>query len=153
MAEYGLDFFSELRAPADKVWRSVTSLAGINQELMPLLSMVGTDGTERLDQLVDGAEIDPLHVTLRLGGLVPIGSATIHIIELDRFRFTEQSDQPGMRSWQHARRIEPDEPGCTLLNRVEFTPARAGAATSKLIEGLFAFRHRNLRRFWNTPNS
>lgn len=141
-------FRSDLLALPGDVWRAATSIAGINGELMPLMAMHSPRGIEHLGELVTPGGIAAVDATIRLGGLLPIGRATIELVELGGSHFVERSNQPGMRFWQHAREVVPSAAGCTLTDTLTFEPRAFAAFSAWLIERLFQHRHRRLRARW-----
>ncbi len=141
-------FRSDLLASPDDVWRAATSMGGINAELMPLMAMHSPDGIEYLTELVTSEGIASVDVTIRLGGVLPIGGATIQLVELGEFRFVERSNQPGMRFWQHEREVVPSAEGCTVVDHLTFEPRSITPISTYFVELLFKHRHRRLRARW-----
>jgi ligand-binding SRPBCC domain-containing protein len=86
-----------------------------------------------------------------LGGLVPVEYDDLTLVELGPgLRFLERSPVLSQRSWQHERRVEPVDGGCRLTDRLTFEPRVAAAArvSRRVVEAIFAHRHRRLvRRF------
>ena len=157
LAEQGkpstLTFRSALSATAQDVWRDVTSLKGINAELKPMLSMESVGDITHLDQLAKEDGSGSFVVCVKAAGIVPMGRTTIDIIELDEMRFVESSDQPGMKSWRHERRVQPAQSGCILTDLLTFRPRIAPRLTGRFVDALFRSRHRYLRRRWGPLSS
>ena len=146
---------SDLAAPADVVWQRVTSSAGINHELMPIVRMTVPRGLESLD--LDSVE-SGRHLGrswLLLGGVLPFDYDDITIEHLDPGRsFQEDSTMLSQRSWRHHRLVEPTGPdSCTVTDHVTFRPRLP--VPVRLLEALFrqvfAHRHRRLRRRFGSP--
>ena len=83
------------------------------------------------------------------GGVVPIDRHFFMLAEVERGRgFVEQSTSWSERAWEHRRHLEPrDERGCTLTDRLTFTPrvSLSGPILSWVIGAVFSHRHRVLR--------
>lgn len=141
-------FRSDLMASPEDVWRAATSLAGINAELMPLMAMHSSAGIRDLGELVAPASIASVDVTVRLCGLIPVGRATIELVELGEFHFVERSNQPGMHFWQHERQVVASAAGCAIIDRLSFEPRVMPPILGLVVERLFAHRHRRLRARW-----
>lgn len=142
-----------LRASSEDVWRSVTSLEGINFELRPWMTMTAPGDLDGLslddDRVILG---QPLFAsTVRLLGILPMDRMHLTLVELEPGRrFVEESPMLTMRRWRHERTIEPRGDGCAVTDRITFAP-RLSAATPLVqvaLEAFFAHRHRQLvRRF------
>ena len=137
-----------LTADPDTVWRSVTSMDGINAELRPLLRMSAP--IRDLSDLPEDALGRVLCTAIVWAFVViPYDRMKLRIVELDldRRRFVERSDMLWIRAWQHERWIDarPDG-GCTITDRLTATP-RVGLLRPVVrwcIERLFRHRHRRL---------
>ncbi len=141
-----LTFCSALDAPAANVWASVVSLAGINDEAMPLFRMTAPSGITSLTDtaFVPGQRL--FRSTILAFGLIPIDWSDLKLDELNLgHSFVERSDMASMHSWEHIRVVEPDGAGCNLTDRLAFTPRLPAAITRRLISLAFRNRHRKLR--------
>jgi ligand-binding SRPBCC domain-containing protein len=146
---------STLHAPHDRVWAHATSMAGVNQELWPLLRM-----TYPADRAEIGGQAVPLGTPLfrsvvLLFGVLPIDYDQITFEALDPGRrFVESSRTMSQRVWRHERTVDPVGGGCTVTDRVTFVPkvAAMGSLLLPALGLLFANRHRRLtRRFGGDP--
>jgi ligand-binding SRPBCC domain-containing protein len=145
---------TRLPAPAAAVWRSAPTLAGINREMRPWLTM-------HAPPELDGVSLDDERVVLgeplfsspvRLFGLVPVDRMAVTLVELDRGRrFVEESPMRSMRRWRHERTVEPDGAGCRVTDTVTFEPLVAAAAplVRRAVAAFFAHRHRQLVRHFS----
>jgi ligand-binding SRPBCC domain-containing protein len=147
---------SIVAAPAKDVWQWVTSPAGINHELMPILRMTIPRGMK-------GKGIDDLPIAEGIGrswlllfGCVPVDFDDITIVEReDGRRFLEKSTMLSLSYWEHERTVTESEGGCEVTDRITFrlrSPLdrlpHVEAAAAMLLRSLFAHRHRRLvRRF------
>jgi ligand-binding SRPBCC domain-containing protein len=146
---------SRLAAPADAVWRRVTTGPGINAELMPIVRMTVPRGLESLDldTVRDGQHLG--RSWLLLGGVLPFDYDDITIERVEPGRaFQEDSTMFSQRSWRHHRVVEPDGPDrCTVTDQVTFRPRLPVPvrALEALFRQVFAHRHRRLRRRFGAP--
>jgi ligand-binding SRPBCC domain-containing protein len=147
---------SFVNAPVDDVWRFVTSPAGINHELMPVMRMT-------VPRHLKGKTIRDVSVGEKIGrswfllfGLVPFDFDDITIAELHHgHRFLERSTMFSMAFWEHERTVDEADGGCEVRDRVTFRlrpPMRfipgAHRVLAWILHKLFVHRHRRLvRRF------
>ena len=139
-------------ASAHDVWRWVTSPAGINHELLPVMRMTVPRGMigKDIDSLPTGRAIGRSWILLF--GFVPVDFDDITIAELeDGRRFLERSTMLSMSSWEHERTVHPTERGCEVTDRVTFRLRppldrlpHVEAAAAALLRWLFGHRHRRL---------
>lgn len=145
MATITLRFESRLRAPAAQVWDAVSTLAGVNAELMPLMRMSGPQQV-RLQDLPRGRTA--FVSTLLAAGVLPVDR---HALCLERVwpgeGFDERSHSWMQRVWVHRRRLQTLPGGCRISDELEFTPRLAwlGAPLRLIVRSLFTHRHRRLR--------
>jgi ligand-binding SRPBCC domain-containing protein len=146
---------SSLRAPPERVWERVTSLEGINDELLPLVRMTVPRGLEHMDlREIAGREIAaPTHLGrswILLFGLLPFDYDDLVLVRVEPNRgFLERSRMLSQRLWEHERTLEPDgTDGCTLTDRVRFAPRGPLPARwlRPILRRVFRHRHRRLRR-------
>jgi ligand-binding SRPBCC domain-containing protein len=149
---------TQLAASAGEVWRHVTSIAGINAEMGPVLRM--TAPAEARDRTLDDPEVtlgEPLFASyVLLLGVVPVERMKVTLVELaPGRRFVEESPMLVMRRWRHERSVEPSGGGCRVTDRVDFEPRLAWAARPMgvAVAAFFRHRHRRLeRRFGATAS-
>ena len=141
---------SEIAAGAVEVWNRVVTPEGINDEMVPWMSMSVPRGHPNLS--IDNAPVGvPLgRAWLRLFGVVPFDydRLTIAVIDPGR-RFREESTMASMRAWVHDRTVEPTGIDSTLVtDRISMTPRMlltpAGPLLRRTLEAFFAHRHRRL---------
>jgi ligand-binding SRPBCC domain-containing protein len=140
---------SLVAAPRERVWERVSTPAGINAELMPLMKM-------RLPRGVRNLDVDSVPVGRRLGrcpllllGFLPFDWDDLVIVRLDPpGGFLERSSMLSMRLWEHERTLETAGPGCRVRDRVRFEPRLRlqGRLLLPLVRAIFHHRHRRLRR-------
>jgi hypothetical protein len=146
----------DLAVDADRLWRDVCTLEGVNRELGPLLRMTAPPGLE-------GATIDALRPGepagrswLLLGGLVPVEYDDLCLAEIGPRRFLERSRMLTMDPWEHERSVESQGEGsCRLTDRLRFAPRgplRSIGVADRLAEAVvgavFGHRHRRLAKLY-----
>lgn len=145
---------SVLRAPADAVWARVTTFAGINDEMRPLMRMTAPRALRE-----GGITAVPIgeracRSWILAGGVLPVEYDDLVVVELEDGRFLERSSMLTQRVWEHERTVAPHPEGSLVTDRVAFTPRRGipAALTARMIGLTFAHRHRRLqRRFSGRP--
>jgi ligand-binding SRPBCC domain-containing protein len=137
---------SEVSAPAEAVWRRVTSPAGINHELGPWMRMTLPRGVNGLEDVELGRRIGRSWV-LALG-VIPFDYDDVTLVEMEPGRrFLERSPMGSMRHWEHERVVEPrGERACAVTDRLTFEPKLrfAERVVRGVVERIFRHRHRRL---------
>ncbi|MBI2394750.1 MAG: hypothetical protein HYV09_34595 [Deltaproteobacteria bacterium] len=151
---------SRLATPANEVWRVVSSMRGVNDELAPWLRMTHPRGVDRLDAQEVPLGRPLFRSWLLLFGVLPVDFDHIGFARVEPGRgFREESTMLTMRAWTHERTIAPvlgNEGGCELTDRIELEPRLALALplSQRITAALFRHRHRRLRaRFGELPAS
>jgi ligand-binding SRPBCC domain-containing protein len=145
-----LRFESRLAASAPAVWAEVSTMGGVNAELLPLMRMTYPVHAQRLE----AADVKPGTVLfqswLLAFGVLPVDR---HALSLERLYpgegFDERSSSWMQRIWIHRRRITTVDAGsCHVTDEVSFEPRLPFAAPllRGIVGALFAHRHRRLRR-------
>lgn len=145
---------SVLRAPPDAVWTRVTTFAGINDELRPLMRMTAPPALRE-----GGIAAVPLgeracRSWILAGGVLPVEYDDLTVVELEEGRFLERSSMLTQAVWEHERTVVPHSDGARIADRVAFTPRRGvpAALTARIVGLTFDHRHRRLqRRFSGRP--
>ncbi|MCG8393714.1 MAG: hypothetical protein MI745_11590 [Pseudomonadales bacterium] len=141
-----LTFTSTLPVDSQTLWRAITSMAEINAEMQPWLTMgvpKGMAGLEDVD-LVPGQPL--FRSPLKLFGVLPVGHSDLTLLSLTPGEgFVEASPMTGMRLWRHERRLATSGQGCTLHDTLVFEPRFLPRATGALVTLFFRHRHRRLR--------
>ena len=147
-----LRFQSHLAAPPDAVWRRVTSVAGIDAEMAPLLRMTFPAGMQGLADAAFVPGTTLCRSWLLLFRVLPVDFSDLTLVELEPGRrFLERSPMGTMAFWQHERTVVPAPGGCHVVDALTFRPRRLlPSALVRACVGLF-FRHRHarLRRHFN----
>jgi hypothetical protein len=140
-----LRFESELAAAPDTVWRRVTSVDGIADEMAPLLRMTFPRGMRALpaDGFLPGRRL--CRSWLLLLRVLPIDWSDLTLVELEPGRrFLERSPMFSMAFWQHERIVAPAAQGATVVDNLTFRPRLLPRVLARASVALF-FRHRHAR--------
>jgi hypothetical protein len=140
-----LRFESHLAAAPDTVWRRVTSVDGIDDEMAPLLRMTFPRGMRALslDACVPGQRL--CRSWLLLLRVLPIDRSDLTLVELEPGRrFLERSPMLSMAFWQHERIVAPSAQGTTVVDQLMFHPRLLPRVLARASVALF-FRHRHAR--------
>lgn len=150
-------------APADIVWKRVTTPEGINDELWPFLRMT-------VPEPVRGRSIDDVELGKKicrswmlLFGFIPFEYDDIALAEREPGkRFLETSSMFSLKTWIHERVLTPVPDGCELFDRLSFQMRRPfafipgmGRLVCASLGRLFRHRHRRVvkhfegRSRWN----
>ena len=152
-----IEVSSRLAAPRSEVWARVSTMSGVNDELLPLVRM--TYPGPRSASLA-GLAFMPGEVLFRSWvlafGFLPFDRHALSLCTVtDGVGFVEESTSWLQRRWRHERQLDdlPDG-GCTVTDRLIVEP-RLGAAsrlTRALVQRIFTHRHHRLRaRFGQQP--
>ncbi|RDI67803.1 hypothetical protein [Nocardia pseudobrasiliensis] len=154
MATQHIRVRSEVDAPLDTVWKSITSAEGINAELRPYVRMLTPRGAYDLDigNVTDGTRLG--HSVLLLFGVVPFDYDDITVAEIEPGRrFREESTMLSMRSWTHERTLREIDGRTEVTDAVSFhtrLPLSLIPGTDRALRATVAFlfrhRHQRLRR-------
>ena len=136
----------------DTVWRHMTDMRGVNEELMPWIYMTYPSDLHRLSAVSQVALGKQLFIsTLCLFGLFPID---LHFLSLDDIRdhegFDENSTSLLQSHWRHKRHIRDNSSdiGVEVVDELSFQPRLPliGYLLYPVIRGVFFHRHQQLRR-------
>ena len=147
MSRAVLTFTSDLAASPEDVWRWITSMEGISRELSPILKMTAPRGVTDISrvQLTPGKPL--FRSWVLLFGILPIDRSDLTLLTLEAGKgFVEQSPMLSMKTWRHERRLEPNDGGTSLTDRLIFQPRIATSVTRWFIKAVFNHRHEVLRR-------
>lgn len=147
-AEETFSISSELAASPDAVWRHVSSMVGINQELAPLSMTYPAAVAElRAETVALGQVLFQSWVLLY--GVLPIDRHALRLLEIRPGEgFHEDSTSWLQRRWVHERWLAPLPGGCRVTDRLRFTP-RLGLLrplVAAVVRATFERRHRRLRQ-------
>lgn len=151
-APIDLRFSSHVRTGRAEVWAVVSTMAGVNAELMPFVKMTHPRDRTSLEgeTIVPGEVV--FHSWLLIGGVLPFDR---HALALERVMegegFDEESTSWMQRRWRHERRLIDEGDGtCTVTDHLVVEP-RLGLLrplAERIVRFLFGHRHRRLvRRF------
>lgn len=142
---------SDVAADRAEVWRSISSMAGVNYELRPVLRMSSPREQQALPvEVVPGGVI--FRSWLLLFGLLPLDRHALALERVDGgIGFVEESTSWLQRRWRHERTLSiVDDRGCNISDRLVVEPRLAPLrpVIGVVVKQLFEHRHRRLvRRF------
>lgn len=152
---------SLLAAPAGEVWRRAATMAGVNEELRPVVRM--THPAE-LRSLVEEGPRAVGRVAFRswllAGGVVPFDRHSLRLLAVDDRGddgggFVEDSTSWLQARWRHEREVEPAGPDrCRVTDRLLVEPRVGPAAplVGAVVGRIFDHRHRVLRRRYGSAD-
>jgi len=144
-----LELSSRLAASRAEVWAVVSSMKGVNDELMPFVRMTYPSRLSKLTaaDVVPGAVL--FHSWILGLGVLPFD---LHALALQEIRegdgFVEESTSWMQSRWRHERVLtDTPEGGCVVTDRLLIEPrvALARPLVAAVVGRLFAHRHRRLR--------
>lgn len=153
---------SRIAAPAAAVWDRVTTPAGINHELMPIMKMTVPRSFRdvTIERIAPGTRLGRSYFLL--AGFLPFDYDDITIAEVEPGRrFLESSSMLSMRSWRHERTVTPygeeteirDEVSFQLRGPFSGIPSW-NSAVAAVLGAVFRHRHRRLQaHFRSRPSS
>jgi ligand-binding SRPBCC domain-containing protein len=154
MSRVELTFTSDLASPPDRVWRWITSVRGISQELAPVLKMTAPEGvTDIADVKVQPGQ--PLFRSwVLLFGILPVDRSDLTLLSLEPGTgFVEQSPMLSMKVWRHERHLEESGEGTLLTDRLTFQPRLATFVIRWFIRTVFNHRHRVLQQHFGVRSA
>ena len=134
-------------APPEEVWKWITSLKGIQKEMMPYFKMTAPKGIKAISDLKIelGKRLFRSHIYLF--GFLPYGYDDITLIEYSEGNgFIEESPMTSMELWRHQRDLEIAENGTMITDQLTFKPKHASKMVGKFIQRVFKHRHKVLKR-------
>ncbi|MBU2490103.1 MAG: hypothetical protein KKA60_12000 [Proteobacteria bacterium] len=139
---------TRLSTDAGTVWDHASSPEGIARELAPWMKMTFPAWARKLtpETVTPGKKL--FRSWILLFGLLPVEFDDLTIMAIDPpRRFLERSRMLSLSLWQHERIVEPDNHGCTVTDRLAFTPKIPGTGplARTLVKLLFTHRHRRLK--------
>ncbi len=147
-----------LAAPADDVWAWVTTPAGVNDELRPLLRMTVPAGWQGAGLADLTPPVTVGRSWLLAGGIVPFDWDHLHLAAVGDRSFAERSSMGTCTSWWHDRSVTPAAEGCVVHDQVSFVLRRplrwlpgAAAGYAAVVARIFAHRHRRLVTRFGSP--
>ncbi|MGQ0699817.1 MAG: hypothetical protein ACT4PZ_16440 [Panacagrimonas sp.] len=151
-----LAFASDLATPAETVWAAVSTMNGVNDELMPLMCMTYPPELSNLESAAFAPNKVLFRSWLMLFGCVPVDR---HSLRLERLYpgegFDERSSSWTQRVWIHRRRVLVIDAGCRVSDELEFQPRVSILALvlHGFVRMLFRHRHRRLRAKFGTAST
>lgn len=143
-----IDITSRVGCPAHELWPIMTSAAGVNAELNPLITMTfpqaGFDfASAPLNQ--------PLFSSwILLFGFLPFDRHTFVLHEIGPSHFVETSHTLLQKLWRHERYLTEQDDGAEIRDVVTVVPRLKFLMplTNRIVATIFRHRHRRLARLY-----
>lgn len=152
--EQRFEVTSVVAASPDVVWRRVSTIAGVNAELMPLARMTcpaAFAGRSLADAPLGRRAF---RSWLLLFGVLPFDWDDLCLVRVEPGRgFLESSTMLSQRRWVHERTLEPAAEGCRVTDRLAFEPRipLTGPLFGPVFRLAFRWRHHRLRHAFGVP--
>ena len=147
-----VDVATHITARPDEVWARVSTFAGVNHELGPLLRMSEPPGGETIDPATVPIGVRWFRSRLLLFGRIPVDYDDLTFVSITPGRgFHERSAMRSMRIWEHERTLEAVAGGTSVRDRVSFVPrVRVARRLQRAaVAWTFRRRHRRLRAYFS----
>src|SRR5262249_49538334 len=131
-----------------EVWARITTMEGINHELMPIARMTHPRDVTHLDPAALPIGERLFRSWILLFGVLPIDYDDITLLRFTPgVGFTESSPMLSQRRWDHERTLEDANGACRVTDRIAFVPRvpLLGPAMRAVFHQVFLHRHRRLR--------
>lgn len=143
-----IDITSRVPQPVQELWPIVTSAAGVNAELRPLISMTFPSGgfdfsSAPLNQ--------PLFSSwILLFGFLPFDRHTFVLHQLGPLHFIETSHTLLQRTWRHERYLTDQGDSTEVRDVVTVVPRLTfmRPLTNLVVAAIFRHRHKRLARLY-----
>jgi hypothetical protein len=138
----------DLDAPADRVWRAVTTPAAFRIVTRGLVRILGLGG--RREPWREGETVSGL---LLVFGVLPVSVHHLTVERLDETRRELCSDEHGglIRSWRHLIRVTPlDDGRCRYEDRIELDAGVATPVVAAFARWFYALRQRRWEELAST---
>ena len=152
-----LRFETFVAASPEQVWTRVSTMPGVNAELLPMLRMTYPESLSQLDQapreLLGKVAFKSWVLLL---GLVPVDRHSLCLEALYPGQgFDERSSSWSNRVWIHRRRLTPTAGGTGVEDVLEFEPRVALAAPFLrwFVTRVFRHRHRRLQAHFGVADA
>jgi ligand-binding SRPBCC domain-containing protein len=151
VAFHEFEVTSVVPASPERVWERVSTMEGVNHELMPLARMTHPRHFTRLDPSAARPGQRLFRSWILFLGVVPVDYDDLTLVRVEPGRgFLESSPLLSQRRWIHQRTLEAVGGGCRVTDRIRFEPRLpvGGRALVTLFRLVFRHRHRRLGRFF-----
>jgi ligand-binding SRPBCC domain-containing protein len=138
---------STLSATASEVWKQVSTMRGVNHELMPLVRMTAPAASVSVPFTALPTQRAAFSSWLLLFGILPFDLHRLRLDEVWEGGFHENSTSLVHRVWRHDRSVKAEETGCTVTDVVQFEPRipLLGYVLLPVVRHIFQHRHRRLK--------
>lgn len=139
---------SELKGSLNEVWSSVTTLEGVNYELMPWARMSAPKAWLRKPLFEWPMNQFLFTSVIYLFGFIPSDFHKFRLLSINHEGFQESSTSLLNRFWMHRRTINPSGTGCAIVDRIECENRIwfLEIITGRIYKVVFQNRHNKLRK-------
>ena len=143
---------SVVPAAPEEVWARVTTMDGVNDELMPIVRM--TYPRRLAGFTIADAPLGEraFRSWILLFGVMPIDAHDLTLISVDAGRgFHEHSSSLAQRDWIHERTLTPVTNGTRVTDHIRYAPRLSflAGALRPVFQAIFRHRHRRLARYFS----
>ena len=151
---YRFSVSSLVPAPRARVWERVTTMEGVNAELMPIFRMTHPRAIAQLkpSDVVLGQRL--FRSWVLLFGVLPVDYDDLTLMRLTpNVGFSESSPMLSQRRWNHERTLEDADGATRVTDTIAFEPRVPwlGPLYARVFPLIFTHRHRRLRRAFADP--
>ena len=143
-----IDITSRVPRPVRELWPIVTSAAGVNAELKPLITMTfPPDGFDFTSAPLN----KPLFTSwILLFGFLPFDRHTFVLHDVGPSHFVETSHTLLQKLWRHERHLTEQGDSTEVRDVVTVVPRLAfmRPLTNRIVATIFRHRHRRLARLY-----
>jgi len=140
---------SDVPLDAGRVWARVSTMEGVNAELMPLMRMTVPPEVQGRSLMLGPVGEPMFRSWFLLGGVLPVERHTFCLESIEEGHFLERSSSWLQAVWRHERWVVPTETGCRVTDELAFRPRLPliGALLVPIVRVVFEHRHRRLARW------
>lgn len=148
MKTFTVKMTSDLPVAPAALWQQVSTLDGVNAELMPLVRMTAPDEMRRMPFTQVPVKQHVFTSRLMLFGLLPVDLHRLCLDEVWEGGFRENSSSLMHRAWRHERIVTANGSGSTITDTLNFEPRLplVGYVLLPVVRFVFQHRHRRLRK-------
>ncbi len=142
---------SHLQRSPLEVWKKISTLQGVNEELAPFVRMTASADQMKLPFTEAPIQQKLFTSVLLLFRVIPVD---LHFLKLDdiwQYGFRENSSSLMHAYWQHERTITGEADNCVLKDHLKFKPRLPliHLIMRPIVRFIFEHRHRQLQKWFN----
>ena len=133
-----LHYSTHVSSPLSDVWKWITSVKGISDEMWPYFKMTAPKHVVSLNdiELILGKPM--FRSRIYLFGFLPFGYDDMTLIEFEDGKgFTEEFPMTSMKLWCYQRHITEETDGIHITDDLTFEPEHAAGVISRFMKKVF----------------